>query len=363
MSTPSRPPNEDATRDEARPRVRARRVGREVRRTVQTRPAGSLDYARLPMDTRGLIDALVQQTTVLLAQLATAAGIRAPLAHVADEVFLHLASELEQQGVRKKVAADMFGLALRSYQKKVRRLVESKTTRDQTLWEAVLGHVNAKGPMTRSALLHDFRADDEATVVAILGDLVGSRLVSITDAEDSVYAAMGDAPKDPSARDVLATKLWHALDAEPRDEASLRDVFSEEELFDEALAELCARRHVEPDASGRLRAVLFTVPVGARQGWEAAVFDHYRALAKAVAAKVQAGPRSELGDRIGGATLSFDLHPEHPHREEVEGLLAKMRSDVNALWEKVAAHNREHPYDGEGRTKVTFYFGQNLERP
>jgi len=315
------------------------------------------------MDTRGLIDALVQQTTVLLAQLATAAGIRAPLAHVADEVFLHLANELEQQGVRKKVAADMFGLALRSYRKKVRRLVESKTARDQTLWEAVLGHVNAKGPIARSALLHDFRADDEATVAAILGDLLGSGLISMGEGDDPAYVAIGDAPTDPSAREVLATKLWHALDVEPSDEASLRAAFAEEPLFDEALAELRARGHVEPDANGRLRAVLFTVPVGARQGWEAAVFDHYRALAKAVAAKVQAGPRSELADKIGGATLSFDLHPEHPHRTEVEGLLAKIRGDVGALWEKVSAHNRAHPYEGEERTKVTFYFGQNLERP
>ncbi|MEZ4253111.1 MAG: hypothetical protein R3B99_33300 [Polyangiales bacterium] len=313
------------------------------------------------MDTRGLIDAIVQQTTVLVAQLATAAGIRAPLAHVADEVFLHLATELEQQGVRKKVAADMFGLALRSYQKKVRRLVESKTSRDQTLWEAVLGHVGAKGPIARSALLHDFRADDEATVAAIVGDLVGSGLVTTSDDDDPVFTIVRDAAVDPSAVEVLATKLWHTLDVEPCTEDALRASFDEDD-FDAALAELRARGHVEEDAQGRLRAVLFTVPVGARQGWEAAVFDHYRALAKAVAAKVQAGPRSELADRVGGATLSFDLHPDHPHRERVEGLLAKVRSEVGALWDEVAAHNRAHPYEGEAREKVTFYFGQNLER-
>jgi len=46
-----------------------------------------------------LIDAIVRQTTVLIAHLSTAAGIRAPLAHVADEVFLRLASEIEAQGV------------------------------------------------------------------------------------------------------------------------------------------------------------------------------------------------------------------------------------------------------------------------
>src|SRR5262245_46477549 len=77
------------------------------------------------MDTRMLIDAIVQQTTALIAQLSTAAGIRAPLAHVADQVFVDLAREIERQGVGRKVVADMFGLALRSYQRKVQRLTES----------------------------------------------------------------------------------------------------------------------------------------------------------------------------------------------------------------------------------------------
>ncbi len=69
------------------------------------------------MDVKLLIDAVMRQTTVLIAQLSTAAGIRAPLAHLADQVFLDLAAAIEEQGVRRKVAADMFGLALRTYQK------------------------------------------------------------------------------------------------------------------------------------------------------------------------------------------------------------------------------------------------------
>src|ERR1044071_4003616 len=83
-----------------------------------------------------LIDAIVRQTTVLLAQLSTAAGIRAPLAHVADEVFVSLAREIEAQGIGRKVMADMFGLALRTYQKKVQRLTESAKARN----DAVGGH-------------------------------------------------------------------------------------------------------------------------------------------------------------------------------------------------------------------------------
>src|SRR5688572_33330965 len=85
------------------------------------------------MNTKLLIDAIVHQTTLLIAQLSTAAGIRAPLAHIADQVFLELSREIEAQGVSRRVAADMFGLAIRTYQKKVQRVMESVTVRDRTL--------------------------------------------------------------------------------------------------------------------------------------------------------------------------------------------------------------------------------------
>src|SRR5882672_162470 len=106
------------------------------------------------MQTRLLIDAIVRQTTVLVAQLSTAAGIRAPLAHVADEVFVSLAREIEAQGVGRKVAADMFGMALRTYQKKLQRLTESVTHQERTLWEAVLDFVSEAGTSSRREVLH-----------------------------------------------------------------------------------------------------------------------------------------------------------------------------------------------------------------
>jgi hypothetical protein len=108
------------------------------------------------MDSRILIDAVVRQTTLLIAQLATSTGIRAPLAHLADQVFLELAQEIEQQGVSKKVAADMFGMALRTYQRKVGRLRESVSVAEKTLWQAVLEHVSQHGSVTRTQLLAAF---------------------------------------------------------------------------------------------------------------------------------------------------------------------------------------------------------------
>src|SRR5450432_4637798 len=105
------------------------------------------------MNPRHLIDAIVQQTTVLVAQLSTAAGLRSPLAHVADQVFLSLAQEIERQGVSRKVVADMFGLALRTYQRKVQRLAESSSAGGRTLWEAILTHITDDGPVRRDSIL------------------------------------------------------------------------------------------------------------------------------------------------------------------------------------------------------------------
>ena len=83
-----------------------------------------------------LIDAVVRQTTVLIAQLATTGGVRAPVAHLANQVFLDLAREFESQGVSRKVSADMFGMALRAYLRKIQRLTESSTEHGRSLWEA-----------------------------------------------------------------------------------------------------------------------------------------------------------------------------------------------------------------------------------
>src|SRR6185295_8389263 len=101
------------------------------------------------MDIKLLIDSIVRQTTVLIAQLATAAGVRAPLAHVANQVFVDLTKELREQGVAQKVIADMFGMALRTYQSKVQRLTESGTYGGRSLWEATLEFVQDKGTVLR----------------------------------------------------------------------------------------------------------------------------------------------------------------------------------------------------------------------
>lgn len=319
-----------------------------------------------------LIDAIMRQTTVLVAQLSTAAGIRAPLAHIADEVFMTLARELEAQGVGRKVAADMFGLALRTYQKKVQRLTASVGENERTLWEAVLDFIGERGSATRGQVLARFARDGEKEVIGVLTDLVGSALIHASGrGASAVYGLTTDAERRLSAE---------SADAESRDALAWATVRGAPGITTAGLAEslrlgiaeardvvdrLVSEERVLRDAEGDdvpLRASPLLIPVGTEMGWEAAVLDHFRAVATAIAAKVRRGrPRSAEDDVVGGATLSFKLHSEHPFRARVLGLLARTRADVNALWQEVEAYNVAHPFPDEDASRVWFYFGQYVD--
>lgn len=54
------------------------------------------------MNAQVLIDAIVRQTMVLIAQLSTMDGARSPLSRIADHVFVSLVRELEGQGLRER---------------------------------------------------------------------------------------------------------------------------------------------------------------------------------------------------------------------------------------------------------------------
>jgi hypothetical protein len=319
------------------------------------------------LDVKLLIDAIVRQTTVLIAQLSTSAGIRAPLSHIADQVFLDLASEIEAQGVTRKIAADMFGLALRSYQKKVQRLTESATVRDRTLWEAVMDFLSEQGSVTRERLFERFRRDSAEDVAAVLNDLVGQGIVYSTGrGQSSVYGLSSDADRSRVVAgdrgDSAQALVWLSLYRQAMSRRELQATLALDAAeVDRALTNLEREGRVR-DVGGKFRADTFVVPVGSAKGWEIAVFDHFSAVARAIAAKVRRGaPQSDADDVVGGATLTFELSASHPLRAEVRGLLRRVRADVNELWSRVGDQNDRQPIADADKELVTFYFGQNAE--
>jgi len=126
------------------------------------------------------------------------------------------------------------------------------------------------------------------------------------------------------------------------------------------LARLIAAGRVreQPDpAELRYTASEFFVPRDARVGWEAAVFDHFQALVKTIAAKLaDDGARR---DQVGGSTYSFDVWPGHPLEQEALGQLAVFRERTSSLRERIRAFNDRATRPDKFWT-VTLYAGQSV---
>jgi hypothetical protein len=314
------------------------------------------------MNVKLLIDDIVRQTTVLIAQLSTAAGVRAPLSHIADQVFVELAKEIESQGVRRKVVADMFGLALRSYQLKVQRLLDQERP-TTSIWQDVYGELTA-GARTKQELSDALRPADPKDVASVLRDLVGSGLAySSGRGAATVYGLTSEADRKRltlvDEQQALVNMVWQLVATEralSREEL-LGQLNVSARSIERALIVLGEDGRVT-EREGRLAAESLSIPVGAEQGWEAAVSDHFRSVATAIANKLRWG-RSAPGDVVGGATLSYTVHEQHPLRAEVYSLLERVRAETSALQERVAEHNKLTP-PPEDAVRVTFYFGQTL---
>ena len=316
------------------------------------------------------IDANVRQTTVLVARLSTVEGVRSPLGHIANEVFVGLVAELEHQGVSKKVIADMFGMALRSYRQKVQRLGESVTARGVTLWTAVQRFLAERGSATRTELFAQFQYDDEASVRGILNDLAESGfIVRSGRGDDTRYRVataeeLRDAGTSAESRphDAHAALVWVQIYREgpisfdrlaqlvPLSRAALEGAIA-------ALAGDGRIRRETRDGTAHFTAEHILIPVGETAGWEAAVVDHHRAVLNAIAAKLAKRTRtSTAADEVGGTTLTFDLWPGHPREQEVRGLLRATRAQLLPLWEEVEAYNRDQT--GKEPYQVHYYCGQ-----
>lgn len=319
------------------------------------------------MTERALIDTIVRQTVVLIAQLATARGVRAPLAHVAEQVFYNLATELERQGVTQSVTADMFGMALRTYQRRVQRVARGQTERDRSLWEAVFEYVRETGTVRRDEVLRRFRHDDELSLRAVLRDLTDSGLVFSTGSGGhAAYRLATDEdirklrPTDDAAS--LEALLWSVVFREgpitiERVAEACRLLPAEVAPYLEALVRSGRVERVESAGATEYRSRELVLGLDDSAGWEASVLDHYNALVRTIGKKLSLDPKAQIADEVGGSTYHFVLHREHPLLRDVTGELRRFRERMSALRERVDAHNRAHGVPADP-IAVTAYYGQ-----
>jgi len=316
-----------------------------------------------------LIHAIVRQTTILIAQLATSRGVRAPLAQVANQVFIDLVRELERQGVSRKVSADMFGLGLRTYRRKIQRLSESSTERGRSLWEVVLEHIKQNGLLTRLEILNRFSNDDEAQVRAVLHDLCESQLVfssgagsstSYRAASEEELAALQRKQGGEGADELLLALMYREGPLTVKETAEKAQTeFLEVETAIERLLESGRLERLEHDGVTRYRASQLVIPLGAPVGWEAAVFDHFKALVTTVLSRLRENRPAGLDDQIGGSTYTIDVWQGHPLADEVFGTLSGMRSALSDLRARVAEFNKTRDLP-DHHTRAVIYVGQCL---
>jgi hypothetical protein len=317
------------------------------------------------MNAQLLIDAVVQQVTVLIAQLATSGGLRAPVAHIANQVFVQLSRELESQGVSRKVSADMFGMALRAYLRKLRRLTEAESDPGSTLWRAALEFIRSAPLVTRTQLRERFARDEERQLLSVVHDLIESGLVfrSGTGAR-AVYRAATEAELGELSR--LTSEqgfdewLWVMIyrDGPLSDSALVERTTRSSADLAAALARLIAEARVQRLADGRLGARDFVIPLGSARGWEAAVYDHLKAVFHTISQRLQLSESGRTDDgSVGGSTYGFDVWPGHPFEQEVLGLLRSFRERAGELRARVEAHNQRTGVPGSFR-EVVSYVGQ-----
>jgi hypothetical protein len=296
-----------------------------------------------------LIDAIVRQTTVLLGQLATATGKRASLAHIANQIFLDLVAELKTQGMTNPVIADMFGLALRSYHKKLQRLGESSTFRGLSLWSAVHHYIVENGATSRSDVLLRFSRDDEVTLRGVLADMVeGGVLYASGSGDEKLYRTLdpGDAHNRKADGERLSHLVWVAIYRfGPLDLNELRAHISATDVTLEAtVSALVADGRVRevPGENRRYSCAQCYIPVGSEEGWEAAVFDHYQAVVTTICRKLALRDAGGSHVNLGGSTYRFTVWKGHPEYERVKHLLRDLRAQIVDLRTAVEAHNALH---------------------
>jgi len=267
--------------------------------------------------------------------------------------------------VSRKVSADMFGLGLRTYQRKIQRFLESSTDRGRSLWVAVLDHVQRAANVTRAEVLVKFASDDESQVRGVLRDLCesglieasgsGSRLSYRLRSEDELLRL-----RQAQSNDGLDELLWALIYREgPIALTELRNTHVDVADLESALERLLVAGRVEQaHADGPYTARSLVLPLGSTVGWEAAVFDHFKAVVNTVTRRLGMDrKRPELADRVGGSTYTLDVWPGHPYAEQAYGTLKKLRSQLGELRDQIERYNAEHPVP-ERYTQVLMYVGQ-----
>ncbi|QQR90458.1 MAG: hypothetical protein IPJ88_01550 [Myxococcales bacterium] len=307
------------------------------------------------MELNLLVDGLVKQAMVLIAKVATTGGSRSPLAHLATQVFSELAEELRSKGLGHKVIADMFGISLRAYHAKPRRIRENPPARQANLWNEIVSFLENRPSAGRAEIIKQYPRTDPDLIVGLLNDMVESGWAFRSgDGRNARYRLVRADDIDEGGTEAIAAMLRVLI--HNRTQLS----------FDEAqqeLPSLCSEKirdalnHLEEEAQIVRKVIagkeiyespLLLLPVGQASGWAAAMVDHFQAVSNTISASAQRRKGHELAPHCFGSTYHFDLQKDHPLYEEVYEHLCRFREATSELRAQVAQTAKENESTGKG---------------
>ncbi len=335
------------------------------------------------MDANLVINAIIRHTVVLIAHLAV--GPRKPLGHIADQVLLQLATELEDQGLSKAVIADMFGMTLRNYRRRfpAERDAAPGQQAQYLLRHQIFTHIETQKQATRDEIVDRFARGEPRKATSCLSDLVKMRLLSKTGTGgQTLYIPTPQSVRQDDdltqALDQLVQVTIFRLTprAEPTTAAILKEHLSG--LADDTLTASLQRlvgqgRVMVHDQMGQEEAAyscdqcVLTMDEDA-EGWEAAVLDHYQAAVTAMVTKLRRKMGDDDGpqDPVGGSTYTFGIWDGHPMEEEVLNFMDRVRAEASALRQRVRQSVKDakadHQMPAQGQKRVVFYMGQMVKR-
>lgn len=301
------------------------------------------------METRTLIHALVREFADLLAELATHDGMLVSVADVPDRLFLELSRAIERRGIGRKVVADLFGVTLRSLQRKTARVGDDVEVETRTAWSDALAFLHERGPVSRAAFEQALRRYDTATLASVLHGLEAGGAIVRRGSGSSATLDVADAgpgSEDPgTAARALEALVWVTVYRRgPLErEALLQLVPAASERVEDAIAALHLDGRVRVVRDGErtmYESTQFAVPSGTAFGFEAAVFDQVNAVLSTITGRL-AG-RTPRRDATGGSTYTLDVWEGHPCHEEALSLLSDFRERMGELKSRVERHNAAH---------------------
>ena len=311
-----------------------------------------------------LVDTLVTQVARLAAHLVHRPVELGLVGHLPDLFQQAFIQELAVLGENHRVQAARWDLSLRTIQSKANATISRLGRRPQTILQSVYHFVLQSGGVRRAAILVHFSPRDEKVLAGSLAWLVHRGLLRRGGPRrDPWFEPTDSRPKPfdtPAQRRALAALISVVLHqaggravSELEQQLALTpcdppDALTEakravlREVVDDLLAQGTLRRVTGPDGVERLHCPAYHLRPNQPASFEAALHDHFEALADGVVARL-----SGQDDRATGSTWHIAINP---------AVEAEVVSIVEACRAKLSEVRRRGP-PADAHAQMTVYLG------